>query len=110
MPQLKYLPNVSTLKLDVEKCNGCGMCVIVCPHAVFAIEERLARITDIDSCMECGACAGNCPEEAIYRARLRLRYRRGDREPGLAVLLRIGDRCRLGIYPPTCGAQKSHKI
>jgi len=66
MPQLKYLPNVATLKLDVEKCNGCGMCVIVCPHAVFAIEERRARITDIDLCMECGACAGNCPEDAIY--------------------------------------------
>jgi len=66
MPALKYLPDVSTLKLDVEKCNGCGMCVIVCPHAVFVIEERLARITDIDSCMECGACAGNCPEDAIY--------------------------------------------
>jgi len=66
MPELKYLPSVSTLKLDAAKCNGCGMCVIVCPHAVFVIEERRARITDIDSCMECGACAGNCPEEAIY--------------------------------------------
>ena len=66
MPALKYLPNVSTLKLDAEKCNGCGMCVIVCPHAVFAIEERRAKIGDIDSCMECGACANNCPEEAIY--------------------------------------------
>ncbi|UCC81163.1 MAG: 4Fe-4S binding protein [Candidatus Zixiibacteriota bacterium] len=66
MPQLQYLPNVSTLKLDAEKCNGCGMCAIVCPHAVFAIEKRRARITDVDSCMECGACAENCPEEAIY--------------------------------------------
>ena len=66
MPALKYLLNVSTLRLDVEKCNGCGMCAIVCPHAVFVIEERMAKITDVDSCMECGACAGNCPEEAIY--------------------------------------------
>ncbi len=66
MPGLKYLPNVSTLRLDVEKCDGCGMCAIVCPHGVYVIEERRARITDIDSCMECGACANNCPEGAIY--------------------------------------------
>lgn len=66
MPALKYLPSVSTLKLDVEKCNGCRMCIIVCPHGVFAIEKHRARITDIDSCMECGACSNNCPEGAIY--------------------------------------------
>lgn len=66
MPALKYLPNVSTLKLGVEKCNGCGMCAIVCPHGVFAIEKHRARITDIDNCMECGACSNNCPEGAIY--------------------------------------------
>jgi ferredoxin len=66
MPALKYLPNVSTLKLDVEKCDGCGMCAIVCPHGVFAIEKRRARITDIDYCMECGACMANCAEGAIY--------------------------------------------
>ncbi len=66
MPGLKYLPNVVTLKLDLEKCNGCRMCVKVCPHAVFVVENRKAIITDIDSCMECGACAKNCPEDALY--------------------------------------------
>jgi NAD-dependent dihydropyrimidine dehydrogenase PreA subunit len=66
MIALKYLPNVTTLRFDVEKCNGCGMCVNVCPHGVYRIEERRARITEIDLCMECGACMANCPEEAIY--------------------------------------------
>jgi NAD-dependent dihydropyrimidine dehydrogenase PreA subunit len=62
---LKYLPNVTTLELDESKCNGCLMCTFVCPHAVFVIENRKARIADRDACMECGACAGNCPEDAI---------------------------------------------
>jgi NAD-dependent dihydropyrimidine dehydrogenase PreA subunit len=62
---LRYLRNVSTLELDQEKCTGCRMCTIVCPHAVFAIEYKKAKIIDFDACMECGACARNCPEEAI---------------------------------------------
>ncbi len=62
---MKYLRNVSTLKLDREKCTGCGMCVTVCPHAVFVMEGRKARIVDIDACMECGACRRNCAFDAI---------------------------------------------
>jgi NAD-dependent dihydropyrimidine dehydrogenase PreA subunit len=41
------------------------MCVNVCPHAVFKLENREAVIDDRDACMECGACARNCPTEAI---------------------------------------------
>jgi len=66
MPGLRYLTNVTTLALDIEKCNGCRMCEKVCPHKVFAIENKKARIVDRDACMECGACAMNCPEEALF--------------------------------------------
>lgn len=62
---LRYLENVVTLQLDTEKCNGCGMCVNVCPHQVLNILERKAVITDKSACMECGACAINCPVNAI---------------------------------------------
>jgi NAD-dependent dihydropyrimidine dehydrogenase PreA subunit len=62
---LKYLRNVVTLQLDVKVCNGCGMCVTVCPHAVFDIKDRKAIIADRDACIECGACAINCPVNAI---------------------------------------------
>jgi NAD-dependent dihydropyrimidine dehydrogenase PreA subunit len=66
MTEFRYLPDVVTLELDVTTCNGCGMCVEVCPHAVFVMEDRKAVIADRDACMECGACAMNCPVEAIY--------------------------------------------
>jgi NAD-dependent dihydropyrimidine dehydrogenase PreA subunit len=60
-----YLKNVATLRLDTEKCVGCGLCVTVCPHRVFQVNQKKASITDRDACMECGACSKNCPVAAI---------------------------------------------
>ena len=65
MAGLEYLKNVATLNLDADKCIGCGRCMEVCPHGVFAIADRKARIIDRDLCMECSACQMNCPVEAI---------------------------------------------
>ena len=65
MKKFYYLKNVSTLKLDSDKCAGCGMCAIVCPHAVFEMKDRKSVIVDQNACMECGACALNCPFNAI---------------------------------------------
>ena len=62
---MKYLLDVTTLKLFPEKCTGCGRCVDVCPHGVFAMRDKKAVITDSDLCMECGACALNCEFGAI---------------------------------------------
>lgn len=62
---MQYLKNVVTLQLNSELCNGCRMCTIVCPHAVFEIVNKRARIKDINDCMECGACALNCQSRAI---------------------------------------------
>jgi NAD-dependent dihydropyrimidine dehydrogenase PreA subunit len=61
----RYLKDVTTLAFDADKCIGCGRCTEVCPHGVFDIDERKARIVDKDSCMECGACALNCPAKAL---------------------------------------------
>jgi len=65
MMELLYLRDVVTLQLCEETCNGCGMCIKVCPHEVFELFGRKAHITRKDSCMECGACALNCPVNAI---------------------------------------------
>ncbi len=65
MKELVYLPDVVTIKLCEETCNGCGMCLKVCPHDVFELYGRKAHIVRRDYCMECGACKLNCPMNAI---------------------------------------------
>jgi len=58
-----YLEN--TLVYDPTLCNGCGMCVSVCPHAVFEMNGRKAVLLRPTACMECGACQKNCVTAAI---------------------------------------------
>jgi NAD-dependent dihydropyrimidine dehydrogenase PreA subunit len=65
MKGFQYLKNVATLVFSPEECSGCGTCAAVCPHQVFAMEGRKARVAALDDCMECGACARNCPSGAI---------------------------------------------
>ena len=56
---------INTLKFDPTPCTGCGMCVNVCPHAVFAMNSHVAQVVQADDCMECGACQLNCHAGAI---------------------------------------------
>ena len=65
MGEMIYLRDVVTLTLDRDRCAGCGMCMVVCPHEVFSLADGKAKIDDRDACMECGACAKNCPEGAL---------------------------------------------
>jgi len=57
--------SVNSLKFNRELCIGCGRCVEVCPHAVFAMENKAARLAQPQACMECGACQKNCQAHAI---------------------------------------------
>ena len=65
MEKFRYLKGVTTLELNPKTCVGCGTCELVCPHAVWQVSDKKARMVDRDGCMECGACAQNCPVEAI---------------------------------------------
>ena len=51
------------VKVDENKCNGCGACVAVCPVNAITIENEKAVISD--ACVQCGACVSQCPQGAI---------------------------------------------
>lgn len=58
-----YIENTLALKQDL--CNGCRMCLHVCPHAVFEPSGKVVKIVNKSRCMECGACQLNCLTGAI---------------------------------------------
>jgi len=53
------------VKIDEEKCNGCGLCVPNCHEgALQIIDGKAVLISDL-LCDGLGACVGHCPEDAI---------------------------------------------
>jgi NAD-dependent dihydropyrimidine dehydrogenase PreA subunit len=62
---MKYISSKITLEFMADSCTGCGRCVEVCPHGVFAMEGDRAVLKARDRCMECGACARNCDYGAL---------------------------------------------
>ena len=65
----ELLLGVKTTHVEVvsERCIGCGLCDIVCPANVFALDETTGKsdVTNPEACQACGACIENCPKEAI---------------------------------------------
>ena len=52
-----------SVKIDNEKCTGCGVCVDVCPVNALEIKDGKAVVSD--DCIDCGVCINECPTEAI---------------------------------------------
>jgi len=53
------------VKIDEEKCTGCGLCIPNCPEGAIQIIDGKARLVSDIFCDGLGACLGHCPEGAI---------------------------------------------
>ena len=53
------------VKIDEEKCDGCGQCVSSCAEGAIAIVDSKARLVSDTYCDGLGACLGHCPQDAI---------------------------------------------
>jgi ferredoxin len=53
------------IKINEEKCTGCGLCIPNCPEGAIQIIDGKARLISDIFCDGLGACLGHCPENAI---------------------------------------------
>ena len=53
------------IKIDEEKCNGCGMCDPNCHEGALQVIDGKVRLVSELMCDGLGACIGHCPEDAI---------------------------------------------
>lgn len=53
------------IKIDENKCNGCGECIPNCPEGAIQIIDKKARLVSDLFCDGLGACIGYCPQGAI---------------------------------------------
>lgn len=53
------------IKIDQEKCDGCGLCVPSCAEGAIQIVDGKARLVADRFCDGLGACLGECPQGAL---------------------------------------------
>ncbi len=67
----------SNVKIDSERCKGCGLCVHACPKKILAIGEvanakgyYAVTMQDASKCIGCAFCGIICPDLAleVYRS------------------------------------------
>ncbi|HOY30786.1 MAG TPA: nitroreductase family protein [Bacteroidales bacterium] len=57
----------AVIKIDKEKCSGCGLCVSVCKDFGLVVTDKKATLSEnaLFGCIACGHCMAVCPEDAI---------------------------------------------
>ena len=53
------------IRIDEEKCDGCGRCVTACAEGAIAIIDGKAKLVSETYCDGLGACIGDCPRGAL---------------------------------------------
>jgi Pyruvate/2-oxoacid:ferredoxin oxidoreductase delta subunit len=53
------------VRIDEERCNGCGLCIPNCAEGALQIVDGKAKLISDKFCDGLGACLGHCPQDAI---------------------------------------------
>ena len=53
------------IRIDEEKCDGCGQCAEACHEGAIRIIDGKAKLVSDSYCDGLGACIGQCPRGAL---------------------------------------------
>ena len=53
------------IKIDENKCDGCGLCVMACNEGAIGLVDGKAKLLGDDYCDGLGNCLPVCPTDAI---------------------------------------------
>ena len=53
------------IRIDHDKCTGCGECVKNCPADVYELVDGKSVAKRVEDCVECCICVSACPVNAI---------------------------------------------
>ncbi|MBI5021861.1 MAG: 4Fe-4S dicluster domain-containing protein [Ignavibacteriales bacterium] len=92
-----------TVKVDIETCKGCELCVEACPQDTLAMSKDINNkgyhfaVTIQDNCTGCVNCALVCPDAVItvYRSS----SKKKDKEP-VAVISNVKSNIKFTIDNP----------
>ena len=59
------MPVRSIIKIDEEKCDGCGLCITECAEGALQVIDGKARLVSDVYCDGLGACLQECPQGAL---------------------------------------------
>ena len=92
------------IKIDEEKCNGCGACADACHEGAIEMTDGKARLTREDYCDGLGDCLPACPTGAItFEEREAPAYDE-------AAVMAAKEKKKLGKLPCGCPSSKSKTI
>jgi len=108
------------IKIDTQKCNGCGVCIPNCPEGALQVIDGKARLISDLFCDGLGACIGECPEGAIEveereaqkydEARVMENISKQGENTILAHLKHLKDHNETGYYNEAVAYLKKNKI
>ncbi len=61
------MPKKLAPKIDIERCVGCGYCVVICPEKALKLVKGKAILANVNACESEGKCIAACPTKAIWQ-------------------------------------------
>ncbi|MCK4237060.1 MAG: 4Fe-4S binding protein [Candidatus Krumholzibacteria bacterium] len=55
----------AVIKIRIEWCKGCEICVAFCPKNVLEMEGNKVKVARLGDCTKCMLCELRCPDFAI---------------------------------------------